>query len=190
MFSVNWKEVIHKKITDIWLANLQNSQLYPLLRTYKTFKSNCIMEPYLHLVKKKPRFRNAIARFRCSSHTLEIEKGRHTNPKTTVADRVCVHCKVIADEKHFLLKCDINAFERQCFFEKVSRSCDEFIYLNDEEKFSFVLTNANSQYLSWLGEFLYRSFEKRNEFAVCRQLSEAEWRIYAPVSKTTHHWFR
>ena len=41
-------------------------------------------------------------------------------------------------------------------------SFDEFIYLNDDEKFSFVLTSVNSQYLSWLGEFLYRSFEKRN----------------------------
>ena len=98
IFSMNCKEVIHKKFTDMWLANLQTSQLYPLLRTYKTFKSNYIMEPYLYLVKK-PRFRNAIARFRCSSHTLEIETGRHTNPKTPFADRVCVHCKVIEGGK-------------------------------------------------------------------------------------------
>ena len=76
IFSMNCKEVIHTKFTDMWLANLQNSQLYPLLRTYKTFKSNYIMEPYLYLVKK-PRFRNAIARFRCSSHTLEIERSSH-----------------------------------------------------------------------------------------------------------------
>ena len=117
------------------------------------------MKPYLYLVKR-PHFRNAIARFRCSSHTLEIERGRHTNPKSPVADRVCVHCKVIEDEKQFLLKCDVNAFERQCFYEKISRVFDEFIYLNDDEKFSFVLTSVNSQYLSWLGEFLYRSFEK------------------------------
>ena len=61
-------------------------------------------------------------------------------------------------------------------------SFDEFIYLNDDEQFSFVLTSVNSQYLSWLGKFLYRSFEKINEFAICRQLIEAEWRIYAPLS--------
>ena len=100
------------------------------------------------------------------------------NPYTN-ADRVCVHCK---DEKHFLLKCDISAFERQCFYEKMSRSFDEFLYLNDDEKVLFVLASVNSQYLSWLGEFLYKSFEKRNEFAICRQLVEAEWRIYAPLS--------
>ena len=84
------------------------------------------MEPYLYLVKK-PRFRNAIARFRYSSHTLKIERGRHTNSKTPVADRVCVHCKVIEDEKHFLLKCDINAFERQCFYEQISVLMSLFI---------------------------------------------------------------
>ena len=28
------------------------------------------------------------------------------------------------------------------------------MYLNDDEKLSFVLTNVNSQYLSWLGEFI------------------------------------
>ena len=72
-----------------------------------------------------------------------------------------MHCKVSEDEKHFLLKCDINASERPCFYEKISRSCDEFICLNDDQKFSFVLTNVNSQYLTWLGEFLYRSFEKK-----------------------------
>ena len=78
-----------------------------------------------------------------------------------------MHCK---DEKHFLLTCDISAFERQRFYEKISRSFDEFIYLNDDEKFLFVLTSVNSQYLSWFGEFLYQSFEKINEFAICRQL--------------------
>ena len=174
MFSMNCEEGIHKKITDMWLVNLQNSQLYPLLRTYKMFKSNYIMEPYLFLVKK-PRFRNVIARFRCKSHTLEIERGRQTNPQTPVAERVCVHCKVVEDETRFLLKCYINAFERQCFYEKISRGFDD-------EKFSFVSTSVNSQYLSWLIEFLYRSFEIRNEFAICRELIEAEWHIYAPVS--------
>ena len=175
------KEVSHDEFIDMWLANLQNSQLYHLLITYKTFKSNHIMESYLYLVKGS-QFRNAIAKFRCSFHTLEIERGRHTKSQTAVADMICVHCKVIEDEKHFLLKCDVNAFERQCFYEEISGSCDEFIYLNDEEKLLLVLKNVNSQYLSWLCESISQSFEKRNEFARCRQLIEAEWRTYASGS--------
>ena len=95
---MNCKKVTHNIFTDMWLANLQNSQLYPILRTYEMFKIMFIMEPYFCLVKK-PRLRNAIWKFRCSSHTLEIERGRHTNPKTPAADKVCVHYKVIEDEK-------------------------------------------------------------------------------------------
>ena len=143
------------------LSLSQNTELYPRLRTYRTIKHVFTMEPYLYLVKKT-RYRQAIAKFRCSSHILEIERGRHTNPKTPVADRKCSCCDVIEDEKHFLLICDMNKPEREYFFHKISRVYDGFMYLNDEEKFSFILTNNDPQCLSWLGDFLYRSFEKRN----------------------------
>ena len=76
------------------------------------------MESYLYLVKKA-RYRQAIAKFRCSSHTLEIERGRHTNPKTHVADRKCNCCDVIEDENHFLLMCDMNMPDREYFFQKI-----------------------------------------------------------------------
>ena len=131
------------------------------------------MEPYLYLVKR-PRFRNAIARFRCSFHTFEIERGRHTNPKTPVADRVCVHCKVMEDDKHFLLNCDINAFGKQCFFEKISESFDEFIYLNNDEKFPFVLNKCEFTLFILFRWISLSVVWKRNEFAICRQLIEAE----------------
>ena len=94
--------------------------------------------------------------------SLEIERDRHTNPKTPVADRKCSSCDVIEDEKHFLLICDMNMPEREYFFHKISRLYDGFMYLNDEEKLSFILTNNDPQCLSWLGDFPYRSFEKRN----------------------------
>ena len=69
------------------------------------------MEPYLYLVKKH-KYRQAFAKFRCSSHTLEIERGRHTNPKNPVADRKCLFCDVIEDEKHFLLNWCVNVTDR------------------------------------------------------------------------------
>ena len=157
---------------SLWIVNvqfrisskqrgLQNTELYPRLRTYRTIKYEYIMEPYLYLVKKA-RYRQAIAKFRCSSHTLGIERGRHTNPKTPVADRKCNCCDVIEDEKHFLLMCEMNMPEREYFFQKISRVYDGFTDLNNEQKFSFILTNNDPQCLSWLGDFLYRSFEKRN----------------------------
>ena len=125
------------------------------------------MEPYLCLVKKH-KYQQAIAKFRCSSHTLGIERGRHTNPKTPVADRKCLFCGVIEDEKHYLLNCCVNVTEREYFFHKISHIHDRFMGLNDEEKFLYTLTNRNPQCLTWFDEFVYRSFEKRNAHASSR----------------------
>ena len=57
---------------------------------------------------------------------------------------------------------DMNMPEREYFFQKISSVYDGFTYLNDEQKFSFILTSNDPQCLSWLGDFLHRSFEKRN----------------------------
>ena len=84
----------------------------------------------------KARYRQAIAKFRCSSHPLEKEKGRHTNPKTPVADIKCNCCDVIEDEKHVLLMFDMNMPEREYFFQKISRVYDGFT--------DFLMTNKNS----------------------------------------------
>ena len=142
IFADKCKEVVKHNFTSTWSENLQNSQLYPLLRTYRTFKHDYVMEPYLYLVKKHT-YRQAIAKFRCSSQTLEIERGRHTNPKTPVADRKCLFCGVIEDEKHFLLNCCVNVTDREYFYHKISHIHDRFMGLNDEEKFIYILTNRN-----------------------------------------------
>ena len=167
IFADKCKEAVKHNFTSTWLENLQNSQLYPLLRTYRTFKHDHAMEPYLYIVEKH-KYRQGIAKFRCSSHILEIERCRHTNPKTPVADRKCLFCGVIEDEKHFLLNCCVNVTEREYFFHKISHIHDRFMGLNDEEKFLYMLTNRNPQCLTWFGEFVYRSFEKRNAYASSR----------------------
>ena len=57
--------------------------------------------------------------------------------------------------------CDMNMEEREYFFQKISRVYAGFTRLNNEEKFSLILNYDDPQCLSWLGEFLHRSFEKR-----------------------------
>ena len=99
--------------------------------------------------------RQAIAKLRCSSHILEIERGRHTNPKTPVAERLCCICHEIEDEKHFVLHCSINAREREDVYTKIDQTDDDFRLLDDEEKFVYILKNTNKNCLTWLGEFLY-----------------------------------
>ena len=74
-----------------------------MLRTYKTFKSNLKLEPYLtHLCFGK---RQTLCKFRCSDHTLLIEIGRHKG--LAVEERKCEMCtlRLIEDEIHFLITC-------------------------------------------------------------------------------------
>ena len=51
--------------------------------------------------------------------------------------------------------------ERKYCFQKISWVYDGFTRPNNEEKSSLILKNDDQQYLSLLGEFLYRSFEKK-----------------------------
>ena len=67
-----------------------------------------------------------ITKFRCSHHTLEIEKGRHN--KIPREERVCnvCDCKETETEEHFLIKCkfyeklkskyQIRQYENSLFF--------------------------------------------------------------------------
>ena len=122
-FSMNCKRAIQNKFKTTWITK------YRVVSTFKNIQNNQIRIYYGTLLvfsKKKARYRQAIAKFRCSSHTLGIERGRHTNPKTPVADRKCNCCDVIEDEKHFLLMCDMNMPEREYFFQKISRVYDGF----------------------------------------------------------------
>ena len=160
-FANDCKKAIRNRFISSWFTNLHNVQANPILRTYVRFKSDFVIEPYLYLVKKL-RYREAISKFRCSSHTLAIESDRHTNPRTPVADRKCLICDVIEDELHFLLNCKINLIERNTFFDKIVQTYEEFTYLNDVEKFNFIMTNCNPQLLKWLGKFIHISFHKRN----------------------------
>ena len=72
-------------------------------------------EKYL-CVDISPGLRRAFARFRCSSHKLNIELGRHFNIARD--DRVCRHCLlnhilVVETEYHYFFHCSLFNAERQ-----------------------------------------------------------------------------
>ena len=135
----------------------------PILRTYNSFKQNFGQETYLSSVKES-NYRTAIARLRCSSHTLAIERGRYTRPKTPVEQRICYECNVLEDELHFVTNCKINEVERFDLDLKVRRFNPNYIHLNNSEKFVYLMSNKNSTILTWLGKFLYKSFKVRSEY--------------------------
>ena len=73
------------------------------MRFYKVFKLRFEKEPYLDYVATFNR-RSILTKFRCSNHSLEIEKGRHRN--IPLENRICPVCKSnVETETHFLQEC-------------------------------------------------------------------------------------
>ena len=69
-----------------WHSNLNDVTHNPILRTYRNLKAEFRMEPHLSLVTND-KYRDAITKLRASSHTLEVERGRYTNPQIPLEDR-------------------------------------------------------------------------------------------------------
>ena len=113
------KTKVRSRFVDQWTADMNDTNSYPILRTYRHIKVSFRTEPYICLVKDK-RYRHAISRLRCSSHMLHIEKGRHTRPKTPLNERLCYSCHCIEDELHLVTTCSINVVERKILFSKVA----------------------------------------------------------------------
>ena len=49
------------------------------------------------------------------------------------------------------------------FYAKVENRCVGSSSLNDNEKYSFLMTNTDPNILVWQGKFIYQIFIKRNE---------------------------
>jgi len=99
---------------------------------------------------------------RVNSHTLEIERGRHTDPTTPIEKRLCHHCKVVETEFHFVTECTLYSTERSILFSKIANQFPDFVDLDNVCKFKFMLTFPDEQLLSSVGKFVFQCFEKRN----------------------------
>ena len=93
---------IDRVYVNYWNTELRNPDL-SRLNLYKEIKGEFKMEHYLQTTNVE--HRRAIAKIRCSDHTLEVEKGRHKNiPRS---ERKCKLCTLdeIETEEHFLIRC-------------------------------------------------------------------------------------
>jgi hypothetical protein len=79
---------VYDRYSSQWRASICDINKQPKLRTFCTFKSDLYLEPYLMEVRDH-KLRKVISRFRLSSHSLEIEKGRHCRPKIPASERKC-----------------------------------------------------------------------------------------------------
>ena len=162
-FKSECKRSVFGEFTRKWTEDVQNIQRNPIMRTYCKIKQDFGMERYLELIKNH-KYRTAMTQLRTNSHTLAIEYGRYTRPKTKLEDRYCLFCPhILEDEKHFLVECIVNKTERDISFSKVEHLFQTFSYLDKEEKFIFLLNSKDQQVLTWVGKFIYNSYKTRNE---------------------------
>ena len=77
------------------------------MRICRQIKSDFSMEKYLSLPSH---LRSALAKFRLSCHSLAIETGCYIRPSLPPKKRLCQVCKVIEDEKLFLLQYYVTTF--------------------------------------------------------------------------------
>ena len=160
-FKKTCKAAVVNHFKSQWAIDVTDLKKNPILRTYSLVKRDFKLEPYLHLVKKA-KYRSAITQLRASSHTLEIERGRHTRPKTAEENRLCATCNMVEDEEHFVTACNVNCIERANLYQKVTYRHPVFQEMTSREKFIFLFTNECPQILSWLGKFINESFIIRN----------------------------
>ena len=118
------------------------------------------MADHLSLVKNH-KYRHAISKIRCSSHLLQIEKGRHANPKIPIDERLCSSCGIIEDEFHFVIECTLFDDNRSELFKKIANINQSFLNMNSRTKFIYLLSSNDSGVLTNLGKFIYASFLTR-----------------------------
>ena len=143
-----------------WSDGINNVKANPGLRVYRKINQSLNFQSYLDNVRDF-RFRKAFAQIRCSSHSLEIERGRHRPIPIPAHLRLCKQCGTVDDEVHFLTQCTIFSHERSFLFRSIDPKCPNFSCLDNESKLVYLLTTEDSQIQNWVGKFCYYAFRKK-----------------------------
>ncbi len=126
--------------------------------TYSLFKPTFGRELYLSQVNIN-KFRIALSRFRCGSHSLRVETGRYC--KEPLDQRICIFCdkNCIENEYHFLLFCIMYCDIREKYLE------EKYYKHPTIHKFNMLMSSTNVTTLRNLSMFLYYANLKRNNVA-------------------------
>ena len=117
------------------------------------------MSSEMYLSNNNFEYRKMIAKLRISDHNLLIEKGRHL--KLHRNERLCQKCKVVEDEKHFILHCSNNPNLRVKYFMFLYTQNNDFINYVENEKLHYILNPSTHTQVNKLGSFIKKSLELR-----------------------------
>ena len=148
--------IFERRLKDVYIQNwyetLSNSSKLESCRQYKLSYTPA---RFLDVLKIR-KFRYYFSSFRCSSHDLEIERGRYTNIDRS--NRLCKLCgESVEDEYHFLLVCHI--------YEQIRNECLPYKYTHhpNRNKFNILMSSNSANVIKSVADYLYRSFELRKQ---------------------------
>jgi hypothetical protein len=126
------KAKLKVKIVEQWKTYMSNIGNGSKLRFYKTFKDTFGRESYLDNISDF-QLRKVITKFRCSDHSLEIEKGRHR--KLNVEERICKLCLTdVETELHFLQSCPVyGSIRLQIFGDNTVQNWNDILKCEDRK---------------------------------------------------------
>ena len=122
------------------------------LDLYAQFKSLLEQEKHLACIDIFV-FRKAMSLFRCSCHSLIIEK-RSLSKQNSREDRLCTECQVLDDEIHALMFCTKYGQQRKHYLPEAVNKKHNFIQILQSKnyftiqnlaKFIFVIIRTNIQ---------------------------------------------
>ena len=154
-FMLSFKESIVRIFTQQWRKDIESSSK---LRTYALVKKYFCVEPYILHIRGNHLI-TAMARYRMSSHDLNIERGRFNNPITPKNQRICTRCQLneIDDEIHLLLHCCAMKNEREILYDSVAAIIN---IQPTNEMFLGIMTSRDITVVKSLAQFIYGCFKQ------------------------------
>jgi hypothetical protein len=169
---VEWKKLVNSKIWEreqiLWQKEILNK---PMLRTYRIFKSELKLEPYLSHGGFLSR--SVMFSIRSGSCRLRIETGRWKRPREEEKDRLCTVCNngKVENEIHFVTECKEYHDLRLLLYSEIlaiSEGTLKFVEEKDMEKIFRIVVGVSwgekEQYEKILKaslNFVYLAMKKR-----------------------------
>ena len=107
----------------------------------------------------------------CSSWQYSFVNGNRVDSALTDREpSLCISCKIVENETHFLISCPIYHEERQTLITQVSSLClywyPQSLDMDEQHAFLFLITNEDPNILTWTGKFIYSAFVKRRSLNI------------------------
>ena len=139
------------------------------LRTFRKFKDDIHLEPYLGPYLTKIRENTSpknLTKLRISAHNLHIETGRHVRPhKTPLLSQTCSNCTdKIENEFHIIIECKNHEHNRQHFLENIRAHNPQYSNLINENLFLACMKSKSSNDIRELHKLIKHICKTRGNF--------------------------